>query len=307
MEQQFVQQIGRIVNRFDVLAMVDIAILTVLVYSLSSMLRGTRAETLARGLIILFACAFILVTIWPLPVLRWLVTNSLQFFIFASIVIFSPELRRALERLGHTGDFINRPLISRNLDNVRSTIEEVVTAAFYLSNQRWGGLMVMERETGLQDLANRGIEIGAQVTSQMLGNLFVPNTPLHDGAVIIRGDKIIAAKVTLPLSDNVASSEQFGTRHKAAIGVSEQSDAVVVVVSEETGSVSIVYNGKLHYKLDRDRLRLILRSLLEPTTGKRRSFWSRSPTRQLESHKAHIVGTAEKEAEPVGQVKKTEK
>ena len=261
------QQLGHLFAKVDgVAALVDILILVALFYGLLSVLRGTRAAVLVRGLLILFGVALAVVILspfFPLPVLKWLVSNSLQFIIFAIIVIFAPELRRTLEQIGHTGDFINRPLANRSHDAVRLMIDEVVAAAFYLSNQRWGGLMVIERETGLQDLANKGVPINGQVSFQLLGNLFVPNTPLHDGAVVIRQDQVVAAKVILPLSENISRQEHFGTRHKAALGISEQSDAIVVVVSEETGAVSVAYNGKLTTKLDRDRLRQMLRSLLE--------------------------------------------
>ncbi len=265
---QLIQQVGRIFSRLDALAFVDILILAILFYGLLSILRGTRAEVLVRGLIILFLAAFVVVNIWPLTVLQWLVKNSLQFIIFAIVVIFAPEMRRALEQIGHTGDFINRPRTSRSTDATRVMIEEVVSASFYLSNQRWGGLIVIERETGLQDLANKGVPINGQVSSQLLVNIFVPNTPLHDGAVLIRHDQIIAAKVILPLSDNLSKYEQYGTRHKAALGISEQSDAIIVVISEETGHISVAYNGKLNTKLDRERLRNMLRSLLEPYFGR---------------------------------------
>jgi diadenylate cyclase len=265
---QLIRQIGRIVQQIDLLsAIVDILILVLLIYGLLSILRGTRAEILVRGLIILFGLAFIVVNIVQLPVLKWVVTNSLQFIIFAIIVIFAPELRRTLEQIGHTSDFINRPLGQRTNDVLRATIEEVITTAFYLSNQRWGGLIVIERETGLQDLANRGVPINGQVSTQLLSNIFVPNTPLHDGAVIIRGDQIVAAKVILPLADISSRAEQHGTRHKAALGISEQSDAIIVVVSEETGNVSLAHSGKLITKLDRERLRYNLRTLLEPAPG----------------------------------------
>ncbi len=283
---QIIQQVGRIFARIDVPALVDILILAFLIYGLLSILRGTRAEVLVRGMIILFGLAFVIVTIWPLTVLKWLVTNSLQFIIFAIVVIFAPEMRRALEQIGHTSDFINRPLTNRSQDAIRVMIEEVIAAASYLSSQRWGGLIVIERETGLQDLANRGVPVGAQVSSQLLGNLFVPSTPLHDGAVIIRQDQIVAAKVILPLSESVSRYEQYGTRHKAALGISEQSDAIIVVVSEETGSISVAYNGKLHTKLDRDRLRQILRSLLEPGLSRANTLRGRSASRKPTSPSA---------------------
>ncbi|HEX2910939.1 MAG TPA: diadenylate cyclase CdaA [Chloroflexia bacterium] len=268
---QLIQQVTHIFQnqKFDVLAFLDILILVLLIYGLLSILRGTRAEVLVRGLIILFGLAFIIVNIWPqFTVLKWLVNNSLQFIIFAVIVIFAPEMRRALEQIGHTGDFFNRPLGGGENPNTRSMIEEVVSAAFYLSNQRWGGLIVIERETGLSDIANKGVPIGGQVTSQLLVNIFVPNTPLHDGAVIIRQNEIVAAKVILPLSENLSKYEHYGTRHKAALGISEQSDAIIVVVSEETGQISVAYHGKLQPKLDRERLRATLAGLLEPSSGR---------------------------------------
>ncbi len=295
------QQLWRIVSKFDGLSFVDIIILIFLFYGLLSVLKGTRAAVLVRGLLILFAFAFLVVIFFPLPVLKWLVTNSLQFIIFAIIVIFTPELRRTLEQIGHTSDFINRPLANRSQDAQRLLIDDIVTASFYLSNQRWGGLIVIERETGLQDLANKGIEINGHVSAQLLGNLFVPNTPLHDGAIIIRYDQVIAAKVILPLSDNLSKHEHFGTRHKAALGITEQSDAIVVVISEETGIVSVAQNGKLTTKLDRERLRQVLRSLLEPVStkgGLRRSIRSKpvtpSQVRLLREE------SREKDKEPVG-------
>jgi uncharacterized protein (TIGR00159 family) len=292
---QLIEQLGNIFKQINVpAALVDILILVLLIYGLLSILRGTRAEVLVRGLIILFGLAFFIVNIVQLPVLKWVVTNSLQFIIFAIIVVFAPELRRTLEQIGHTGDFINRPLANRSNDALRTTIEEIVATAFYLSNQRWGGLIVIERETGLQDLANRGVPINGQVSTQLLSNIFVPNTPLHDGAVIIRGDQIVAAKVILPLSENISRAEQHGTRHKAALGISEQSDAIIVVVSEETGNVSLAYNGKLITKLDRDRLRYNLRTLLEPSPGlglgrhrgRRRPF---TPAVKIQKEKEEVI------------------
>jgi diadenylate cyclase len=300
---QIIQQVGRILARLDFLAVVDILILVFLIYGLLSILRGTRAEVLLRGLIILFGLAFIVVNIWSgLNVLRWIVTNSLQFIIFACVVIFAPEMRRALEQIGHTGDFINRPRTHRSNDAMRVMIDEVVSAAFYLSNQRWGGLIVIERETGLQDLANKGVPINGQVTSQLLVNLFVPNTPLHDGAVIIRQDQVLAAKVILPLSENLSKYERYGTRHKAALGMSEQSDALIVVVSEETGHISVAYNGKLNTKLDRERLRNILRSMLEPYSMRFGAFnlLTRNGIRKTLDGK----DPEESSTEPVGRVEK---
>ncbi len=264
--EQLTQQVSRLLGRFDWTSVVDILILTLLIYGLLSILQGTRAEMLFRGMIIVLLAGFVLTTIWPeqLPVLRWLVTNSVQVLLVAILVIFAPEMRRALEQIGHTGDFINRPLTHRAQDAILLMIEEVVTSAVYLSNQRWGALIIIERTTGLQDIANKGIAISGDVSSALLSNIFVPNTPLHDGAVIIRNTQIIAAACILPLSDNLSQNEHFGTRHKAAVGISEQSDAVAVVVSEETGAMSVANNGRIYTKLDRETLRNMLVSLLQP-------------------------------------------
>jgi diadenylate cyclase len=294
---QFLQQVGRTMARLDVPAVVDILILVFLIYGLLSILRGTRAEVLLRGLIILFGVAFIVVNIWPLTVLKWVVTNAIQFVIVASVVVFAPEIRRALEQIGHTGDFINRPRTNRSNDSLRLMIDEVVAASFYLSSQRWGGLIVLERETGLQDLANKGVLINGQVSSQLLVNIFVPNTPLHDGAVIIRHDQVIAAKVILPLSDNLSKYEQYGTRHKAALGMSEQSDAPIVVVSEETGHISIAFNGELRTKLDREQLRKNLQSLLEPYPNR---FAALNLRNRNNNNGGHKTEDEEPTKEPVG-------
>ena len=264
--EQLGQQVSRLLTRFDWTSVVDILILALLIYGLLSILQGTRAEILFRGMIILLLAGFVVISIWPeqLPVLRWLVTNSLQVLLVAILVIFAPEMRRALEQIGHTGDFINRPLAHRSQDNMLLMINEVVASAFYLSNQRWGGLMIIERTTGLQDISNKGVTVNGEVSTALLSNIFVPNTPLHDGAVIIRQNQIIAAACILPLSDNLGQDEHYGTRHKAAVGITEQSDAVAVVVSEETGQVSVANSGRIYTKLSRETLRDMLVSLLQP-------------------------------------------
>jgi hypothetical protein len=188
-------------------------------------------------------------------------------------------------------------------------IDEVVASAIYLSNQRWGGLMIIERTTGLQDVANKGVSINGDVSSALLGNIFVPNTPLHDGAVIIRQNRVVAAACILPLSDNLGASEHFGTRHKAAVGISEQSDAVAVVVSEETGKISIANNGRIYTKLTRETLREMLISLLQPgslrpgRSPSRRRFKIRTP--QLPTNPPPSVGKGD-EADVTGDEKSTD-
>jgi uncharacterized protein (TIGR00159 family) len=176
-------------------------------------------------------------------------------------VLFAPELRRALEQLGTTGAWL--PNFShREEAALERMVDELVRAAGQLARNRYGALAVLERETGLQNYVERGVPIDAYLTRQLLINIFYPNSPLHDGAVVLRNDRIVAASVVLPLTDNISATGQLGTRHRAAIGVSEVSAALAVVVSAESGQIAVAHNGRLIRNLDQDRLRLVLRSLL---------------------------------------------
>jgi diadenylate cyclase len=206
----------------------------------------------------------VIVNIWPLQVLRFLVLNSLPALLVAIPVVFAPEIRRALEQIGHTSDWFNRTITQRSEDTLRVTITEVVKTTITLSTEGWGGLLVIERGTGLQDVISKGggVMIEGRVTEQLLVNIFVPNTPLHDGAVIVRDDQVVAAAVILPLSENLSISQHYGTRHRAALGISENSDAVAIVVSEENGTVSAAINGKLYPNLKRDDLSALLIAML---------------------------------------------
>jgi uncharacterized protein (TIGR00159 family) len=185
--------------------------------------------------------------------------------IVAIPVIFQPEIRRALEQLGHTGSWIPRPFSQQVDADVDRTIDEISRAAAQLSRIGHGALLVIERETGLQDYADRGVQLDAVVSRQLLINIFVPNSPLHDGAVIVRGNRILAANTILPLSDREVPGGKIGTRHQAAIGITEESDAIAVVVSEETNRISVAHSGRLTENLDSERLRRALRSLLKVT------------------------------------------
>jgi diadenylate cyclase len=177
-------------------------------------------------------------------------------------IIFQPELRRALEQLGHTGTWLRTSLpAGSDTGTMASTIDEVVRAAAQLSRLRYGALMVLERETGLQDYADRGVALDALVSRQLLVTIFFPNSPLHDAAVLLRGDRIVAGSVVLPLTDNISPMSNLGTRHRAGIGVTEDSDALAIIVSEETGQISVAHHGRLIRNLDQDRLRRVLRTL----------------------------------------------
>jgi diadenylate cyclase len=183
--------------------------------------------------------------------------------IIAIPVIFQPELRRAFEQLGHTGSWLKNPFAVTDDDSTQElAIDEVVRAAAQLSRLRFGALMVIERETGLTDYSTKGVSLDAEISRQLLINIFFPNSPLHDAAVIIRGARIVSASVVLPLTDNISASSQLGTRHRAGIGITEESDAIAVIVSEETGQMSVAHSGRLIRNLDPDRLRRVLSTLL---------------------------------------------
>lgn len=255
--------LGWLVERiWDLRAILDILVVTFIIYWLLWVAQGTRALTLIRGIVSLFAFLFLLGWLLQLDSLNWLLRNIWPALLIAIPVIFQPELRRAFEQLGHTGSWLKNPFPNQEESANDHVVDEIVRAASQLSRLRYGALVVIERETGLQDYVGRGVSLDAEVSRQLLINIFFPNSPLHDAAVIIQGDRILAASVVLPLTDNISASSQLGTRHRAAIGVTEESDALAVVVSEESGHMSVAHSGRLIRYLDQDRLRRVLRTLL---------------------------------------------
>ncbi|CAN5755033.1 diadenylate cyclase CdaA [soil metagenome] len=244
-------------------SILDIAVVSIIIYWLLSVAQGTRATLLLRGAIIFLAIGYILATVFELSTLNWLLARTWPALIIAIPVIFQPELRRALEQLGHTGQWLRAPLSSNTDEVSEQAVDEIARAAGQLARTRYGALMVIERETGLQDYAETGVPLDAVLTRQLLINIFFPNTPLHDGATLIRGDRVTASSVVLPLTDNISASSQLGTRHRAGIGVTEDSDALAVIVSEETGKIAVAHNGRLIRDLDQDRLRRVLRTLMK--------------------------------------------
>jgi len=238
----------------------DIVVVSVVFYWLLTVVQGTRAVQVVRGIIILWLASALLSSIFQLSTLTWLIRNSGLALLVAIPIIFQPELRRALEQLGRTGNWINRSGVSGR-KAIEAMVEEVAAAAALLARQKHGALIVLERQTGLQDYADKGIRIDAEASRQLLANIFYPNSPMHDGAVIIRNGRIVAAGTVLPLSDNVTGPQSYGTRHRAAIGISEYSDAIAVVVSEERGTISVAANGRLVSNLTPDRLRKLLLDL----------------------------------------------
>lgn len=261
---------------FDVRTILDILVVAILLYWLLWVVQGTRASSLIRGIVTLFFLLFLLGSILELRTLNVILASIYPALIVAIPVIFQPELRRAFEQLGHAGSWIRNPFPVQEEQASEQMIDEIVRAAHQLSRLRYGALVVIERETGLQDFVDKGVALNADISRQLLINIFFPNSPLHDAAVVIGDNRILAASVVLPLTDNISASSQLGTRHRAAIGVTEESDALAVVVSEETGQMSVAHSGRLIRNLDQDRLRRVLRTLMRidrvAANGETRTF-----------------------------------
>ncbi|KPL85937.1 membrane protein [Herpetosiphon geysericola] len=249
-------------ERVSFLAVLDILLVAALIFWLLGVIRGTRAVQLLRGVGILVVVALLAGSTLPLTTLRWIIREALSPALFVAIpILFQPELRRALESLGRTGEWFNR-FGSTNRSEVEEMINTISRAAKQLSQQGIGALMVIERDTGLQEYADRGVIVDSRISVPLLVNIFFPNAPLHDMAVLFRRNRILAANCVLPLSENVVGSTRYGTRHRAALGISEQSDAISVIVSEETGSISITHDGRMVRHLTEGRLRKLLAGLL---------------------------------------------
>jgi len=246
-------------NYFDLVTVIDILIVAFVIYKLLLLIKGTHAVQLLKGLAVLLLVSS--VSSWfHLATINWLLDKAWTALAIALPVVFQPELRRALEQIGRGGFFQRR---SRLFDEETKQIAyEVARAADILSQRYVGALLVFARKTGLQEYVEKGVKLDAIVSAEVICNIFEPNTPLHDGAVIVRENRIAAAACYLPLTENPLLGREFGTRHRAAIGITEQSDAVAVVVSEETGIISLVQEGKIARGLERVELETRLRDLL---------------------------------------------
>ena len=236
-----------IVSSVGITDVLDIAIITFLVYKLLGFIRETRAEQLAKGLLLLVV-ATVLSKWMHLYTLHWLLSGLISAGLVAIVVIFQPELRRALEYLGRSR--ITNVFGEVDKEEAKRMVGQFVEAVDSMSASRTGALIVIEREISLNDIVETGTVIDSQITAQMIGTIFYEGTPLHDGAVIVRGDKLYAAGCVLPLTQNKELNKELGTRHRAGIGITENSDALVIIVSEETGIISIAQNGKLTRFLD---------------------------------------------------------
>lgn len=249
----FVYPLIDLVTHIKITDIIDILIIAYLTYKLYELMKETRAEQLVKGIFIIFI-ALRISEILNLRTFHWILSNTMTVGLMAIIVVFQPELRRILEQLGRTNIISRTNSISKESD----TINEVVQASLSLSRQKIGALIVFERKTGINEIIQTGTNLNADVSRELLINIFIPNTPLHDGAVVIRRNYIKAAACFLPLTENKNLNKELGTRHRAALGITEKSDSLSLVVSEETGNISIAINGKLYRDLNEERLRNML-------------------------------------------------
>jgi diadenylate cyclase len=267
-----------IFQRLDWLAAIDILLVTLVFFGVLYLVRDTQAMILLRGILLILVLVVLVTSMVNLPAFSWLVRTALPILVFAIPVIFAPEIRRALERIGRAGTFL-RASSRTSGQEMRQTIQAVVSAAARLSARQHGALIVLQRMDALDEYVRSGVLIQASVTPELLIQIFYPNTPLHDGAAILTGDKVVAAACVMPLSSSgilTSSPErQMGLRHRAALGISEVSDAIVVVVSEETGAISIAHSGRMIRRLDADRLESILMAFYNPERSDQDNFFSR--------------------------------
>lgn len=242
---------------------VDIAIVTYIFYKIYTFIKDTRAEQVLKGMLFLLVATKIS-EIFNLHTLYWMLENTLTVGLLAVLIIFQPELRSGLEYIGRTKfTFLGKNNYTISEEQLKKDIEEIVECLYSLSRQKIGALIIMERDTRIGEVINTGTIIDGEISRQLLINIFIPNTPLHDGAVVIRDGKVKAAACFLPLTESKDLSKDLGTRHRAAIGVSEISDCLSLIVSEETGAVSIAKSGKLYRNMTKERLTNILRSNLK--------------------------------------------
>lgn len=254
------------IQLFRLADFVDMAIVAILTYNLMRLIKETRAVQLIKGIAILFL-ALQLSSLFKLTVLSYFLLATVQVGAFAIIVIFQPELRSILERMGRSklGKLIDFATMQVNDDGFEKSIDEIVVAATNMSKSKTGALIVIERDTKLGDIMTTGTVINADISSMLLENIFFKNSPLHDGAVVIRGSKIMTAGSFLPLTSNNNISKSLGTRHRAGLGISEASDSVTVIVSEETGRISLAIKGSLTSNISCDSLKKALTKTLGRT------------------------------------------
>jgi diadenylate cyclase len=276
---EFLREIGFFVSQITWLSVLDIGLVTLVIFAVLYLVRGTQAAILLRGIIILVIAITLLTNVLQLQAFSWVLEQAFPVVFLAIPVIFATEIRRGLERVGRASWLTERGAAEGDSERV---IDALVNAAGRLAERRHGALIVVERQVGLNDYMSTGHPLDAGLTADLLLQIFYPNTPMHDGAVIVRGAKIAAAGCVMPLTTNPEMQERgIGLRHRAGLGITEVSDSVAIVVSEETGIVSVVHNGRMIRRLDRDRLRNVLGAFYRPTRPKTLRQWLRDVWRSL--------------------------
>ncbi|MHC6178422.1 diadenylate cyclase CdaA [Clostridium sp. JNZ X4-2] len=266
---ELLQMMVNSVRNISISSVMDILVVSYILYKGYMLIKETRAEQLLKG-IILIIFLIPISSFFHLVMLNWILTKTLTIGVLSFVIIFQPEIRRALEHLGRTA--FNDKHILQDEEVMEKVVTEIVNSVDNLSKSKTGALIVIEQITGLGDIINTGTKVDAIVSAALLENIFVVNTPLHDGATIIRNDRIVSAGCFLPLTNNNDLNKKLGTRHRAAIGISENSDALIVVVSEETGTISFAVNGKLIRNYTKDRLKKILVTIMKKRSQKK-STW----------------------------------
>ena len=250
-----VEQLEYLFKEFSWGAAAQIILVALLFHGVLTLIRGTQADILVRGALVVLVAILVIGRVLQLPLINWIVENGLILLSFAVVVVFQPEIRRLLERVGRTGTLVARPFGTTSPEDTEVMIGEVVTAVTALSGRVWGSIIVIQRTGGLDEYAATGTRLEAQLSQDLLLTAFHPGSELHDGALLVRGRMVTAAHVMLPLSDALGPQDHVGTRHRAGLGITEVSDAIAVMTSEESGGISFASDGRLERHLTPDQLR----------------------------------------------------
>jgi len=276
------REVFETVQNIGIKDLIDIGIVAYVFYKIYMLLKETRAKQLVKGIMVLLVVTQL--SEWfQLHVMNWILINTMTVGLIALLIVFQPELRRALEYIGRT-KLLSKSLQDLEYEQLENIVDEMMESISSLSRQKIGALIVIEKDTGLSEIAESGTILDADISRGLLINIFMPNTPLHDGAIIIRNNKILAAACFLPLSDNPSLSKDLGTRHRAGVGISEKSDAFVIMVSEETGAISVAQHGKLSRFLDTKTLKTRIVNTMKPERSKKSWKFFKLNWRQNHEH-----------------------
>jgi diadenylate cyclase len=250
-----VEQLEYLASEFDFGAAIQILLIAFLFHAVLTLIRDTQSEQLLRGLLVVGVALFVIGGIFRLELIIWILEQGVLVATFGLLVVFQPELRRLLERVGRTGTLVAHPFGMVTPEQTQQMIGAVVGSAEELSARLWGALIVVQRQGGLDEFASTGTRLEASLSRNLLVTVFHPGSELHDGAILVNGMEVVAAHVMLPLSDELGPQDHVGTRHRAGLGITEATDAVAVIISEETGGISMAVDGRLERHLTPDQLR----------------------------------------------------